>query len=310
MDLRSLKLSLLSAVAASSILPTFAFPYADEDLLLVFRKAGRNDVIYNLGPVTSFLQYTSTTPKAVTGWDKQVALGAYDTLSDGVQFSLIASTAPLNDASSRRCWVTDAAETGARTDLNPSGWQGLWSVISAVGTKTRLRTANSPEGVSSIPSNDATSYTFIMSNAGVAATLVPRLGGKVTFTAETSAPGTLRLLELHSSSASPRPEAKVVGFFKLEQDGTLTYAAAGGGELPPPAPPVVTSASIQGDLFSVTISTEVGVKYRLLDASAPWGEGAVSWQALDGVVTGTGSVATLSAPTTSAVRLFKVESFR
>ena len=46
-----------------------AFTYSDTDLLLVFRKTGNADVLFNLGSISNYLGQANGTTSAITNWD-------------------------------------------------------------------------------------------------------------------------------------------------------------------------------------------------------------------------------------------------
>ena len=62
-----LKLAVLLVAGLANSLS--AFTYTDSDLLLVFRKSGYNDVLFNLGNVSNYLGRANGEGSAITNFD-------------------------------------------------------------------------------------------------------------------------------------------------------------------------------------------------------------------------------------------------
>ena len=113
------------------------FSYTDGDLLLVFRKDGFNDVEFNLGPASQFLNQKAGTTVTVTNWDATVVTGQY-LLSDGAKVALVGASSLT--AMPLRAWVTDVETASTPTVLTSSQWQVLWSKIHAIGSTAATAT--------------------------------------------------------------------------------------------------------------------------------------------------------------------------
>jgi hypothetical protein len=280
-----------------------AFTYSDEDLLLVFRQDGYNDVEYNLGNIGWLLALPAGGSATITNWDSSLLAANYGpTLTDGVLVALI-SSAGLQSTNTVS-WTTSAT-TNATYDLAPSGWRLLWSKISGVGTDAETFTANSATENVSIDPSSRYSYTYLASDTGVQPALVPTLGGASPFILETTLPGDLSLVELGPSGAAVKPLAPVLGTFHIDAVGNLSYTAAGGEVAP--APVLITGVSLGGGSVSVTFNTEAGVNYRLRYATE-LGAGQF-WTSVGSSVAGAGGSATLHDTVGAASRFYVVESF-
>ena len=297
----------LSTVATVAVGTQMAmgFSYTDGDLLLVFRKDGFNDIEFNLGPASQFLNQKAGTTVTVTNWDVSVVTGEY-LLSDGAKVALVGASSLA--ATPLRAWVTDVETASTPTAITPSQWQVLWSKIHAVGSKAATATGNVAGNSYVVSPTAYSSYTATASNAGSLPAGIRRLGGATAFNIESTVPATLQLVELSPSSVNPKPAATVVGSFQLGGEGTLTFTAAGGV---PPAPSVtITSIGLNAGAAQITFPSVVGVNYRLRYASQPVGSPLV-WTPIDPATAGTGNSVTLSDPSAlGSIRFYSVESFK
>jgi len=302
--LGALALTLIAAPWTGSV---YAFTYADGDLLLAFRKPGRNDVTHNLGSVTNLLNVPNGQTVVVTNWNKTLTLNAYDnTLDDGVEVALMAATGL--SATPRTAWVSTGDPTSEPLLPTSSNWQVYWSQISSVGIKLQQLTSESADESISIGSTELQSYSYIMSGAGTQPTQIPYLGGAAKFVVEAAPPATLRLIELNPSTAIPKPGAKVLGSFAIDADGNLTYTAGTGST--PIEPSLITGAQIADGVITLTFTTQSDAKYRLLGSSDTGLSPVNQWSVVAGPVDGTGAPMALSDPTSAALRVYAVESFR
>ncbi len=281
------------------------FSYTDGDLLLVFRKDGFNDVEFNLGPASQFLNQKAGTTVTVTNWDATVVTGQY-LLSDGAKVALVGASSLT--AMPLRAWVTDVETASTPTVLTSSQWQVLWSKIHAIGSKAATATGNTGGNSYVVSPTAYSSYTATASNAGSLPTGIRRLGGATAFNIESAIPATLQLVELTTSTISPKPAATVIGSLQLSSDGTLTFTTAGDVS---PAPSVtITSIGLNAGTAQVTFPTVTGVNYRLRYAAQPVGSPLV-WTPIDPATAGTGNPITLSDPSAlGAIRFYSVESFK
>ncbi len=297
-------LPLLASVGIGTQM-AMGFGYTDGDLLLVFRKDGFNDVEFNLGPTSQFLNQKAGTTVTVTNWDVTVVTGQY-LLSDGAKVALVGATSLA--ATPLRAWVTDVETASSPTEVTPSQWQVLWSKVHAIGSKAATATGNVGGNAYVVAPTANSSYTATASNDGSLPTGIRRLGGATAFNIESAIPATLQLVELSPSSVSPKPAATVIGSFQLGGDGTLTFTAAGGVA---PAPSVtITSIGLNAGAAQVTFPSVVGINYRLRYASQPVGSPVV-WTPIDPATAGTGNPVTLSDPSAlGSSRFYSVESFK
>src|ERR1043165_6240991 len=89
------------ALMASAAQIASAVNYSPSKLLLVFHKSGYNDVIFGIGPVTSFTGVSSGTVVPVS-YDSSVVSANFGSLT-GVSFAVVGE----NDSSSK-VWLSDA----------------------------------------------------------------------------------------------------------------------------------------------------------------------------------------------------------
>ncbi len=290
-------LSLFSAPLAQ------AFNYADQDVILIFRKDGYNNVEFDLGGVGQFLNQPDGKVIHVTNWDLGLVRSNF-AIDDGTaQVILVASTSATD--TNRRAWLTDSQPTAVVTARTPSQWQQLWSKISGIGKGAQTYTATSATNYAVVPAGNFTSFDYIASNAGSQYSVLPLLGGYSAFNVVGTIPTVLRFYEIPTSTAATKPPANLVGSFTLGVDGSLTFKAG----------PVTDAAQILSVTkgaggASVSFNTAVGVKYRLR-YSPTLSAGRSSWSILPGTAIGDGNPQTLqdTAPAGSA-RYYAVESFQ
>lgn len=281
-----------------------AFTYQVEDLLLVFRKNGADDFLFNLGKVGAFLDVPSGQEITVTGWDLAAVQSAY-ALDADVRVALVASTKV--DSAERRAWLTSAELSGTPLDRTPSQWQGLWSKISSFGLKAQEYTQLSATNAFRATPSLIASYTYIASNGGSQPSAIGTLGGTSVFPIDAAVPATLKFVEVRPSTANPKPAARVLGTFTLGTDGVLKYRAGGEEPLLP-----VTIASIRRGANGVTVSfpSVVGTNYRLRYSDA-LGAAPASWTTGSATASGTGGELLLvDAEPLPADRFYSVETYR
>ena len=221
----------LSATAVISLTVRPGFTYTDTDLLLVFRKDGFNDLLFNLGSVSNYLGRLGGSILSVSNWNFNLVQGNFGGDLAGVKYVLMAVTpleAPL------RIWLSDAAPGNVPADETLSKYTGQRSKVNAVGTLATTYFNSSNQSLA-LPASDPGSYSFIASAGGTLD--VATMGGAVPFPVEQDFPGSAALVELHVSTANPKPAATQVGLFTLSPSGQLTFAAA------VPAPTIVQQPS-------------------------------------------------------------------
>ncbi|MDB6035568.1 MAG: hypothetical protein JWM16_5906 [Verrucomicrobiales bacterium] len=294
--------SSLAVLAAGVAQQAGAFTYSDSDLLLVFRKDGNfNDVEFNLGSVTNYLNKPAGTKVPVSNWDVNVVKANYNNSLGNVKF-LLASASAVTD-SPRKLWVTsaDLAPATAVTDMAGSRFGALASKVSLVGNYASAGTATNATQNYAISQSDATSYTYIVSGGG--AVDPTTVGGLAPFQVENVNPTTLVLYEVKISNLNPKPAATLVGSFCLNPNGDLTFTAGPLAELQQPN---IVSLGRSGGTSSISFSTQDCVNYRLrysTDVASPMAP-------LSTVIGGDGGSKVLTDTAADQVRFYQVEAFR
>ncbi len=282
-----------------------AFTYSDEDLLLVFREDGYNDVEYNLGNVNWLLNLPAGSTVVITNWDPSLLSANYGSdLMAGVKVALLGSAGV--SATNLVSWITSSSSNNSGQNLSPAGWRLLWSKISGVGNNALAYTAGSQTESVAISPAQHDSYTYLASNTGIQPALIPTLGGASPFPIEGDVPADLQFIQIASSGAAVKPAAPVVGVFHINTSGQLSFTAAGG--TPPLAPATITSVSRASGAVSITFTTAAGVNYRLR-SSPQVGVGAV-WSVTGQGVAGTGLPATLTDTPVGTTRFYLIETYQ
>lgn len=256
--IKAVQKGILAVFAAILINQASAFNYHEGDLMLVFRKDGYRDVEFNLGTVSNFLNQASGTRGAVTNWNRSLVLSNFDDSLDGVLFTLSGETALTNAL--LRIWASSAelAPLTPVTDLPYSGWSPLRSTILSVGNAAAVMTATNQQSVYVIDSGSDTSYTSIVTSQG--AFDPANMGGTAPFSVEAENPTSLLFYELKISSATPKPAARLVGWFCLDGTGVLYFTA---GPLIPPPQPRITALNHSDMETTISFTCTNCVNYRL-----------------------------------------------
>ena len=207
-----------SATVTVSITVLPGFTYTDTDLLLVFRKDGFSDVLFNLGSVSNYLGLAPGTLVSVANWNYGLVAANFGSLS-GVKYALLAATPSV---APQRAWFSDGNGANTPTDETFSKWGGQYSKVNAIGAAAATYYNSSNQSLI-LPSSDVGSYTYIASSGG--ALDVTTLSGTVPFPVEIDFGGWMRLFELNVSGAIPKPAATQVGAFALTMDGQLSFTA-------------------------------------------------------------------------------------
>jgi hypothetical protein len=299
------KLPVLVALLTLSAVPlASAFTYSDSDLLLVFRKDGFSDVLFNLGSVSQYLTLANGTKVSVTNWDLSLVKSTYNQNISGVKFILTAVTS-ISD-SQPRLWCTDAslASQTPPTDLPGSRWRSLRGKLAAVGQDAAIYTATNAGTSYVIAPTDASAYTFIASDGG--SLDVATICGFAPFSVQTDIPGKALFYELKASTATPRPAAKLMGSFSFDDQGSLTFVA---GAEEPPLPelvrPKILSITRAANTASIQFTTTNNLNYRLWYCDQL---GAVpTWSVKNATVTGDGAPKVLVDEASGSQRIYQVE---
>jgi hypothetical protein len=299
---------ILTAIAASVAAPAMkAATYSDQDVLLIFRANGYNDVEYDLGSVSQFLGHSNGYQAVVTGWSADVVSGQFALDGGLAQFGLLAVTSDQD--ANPRAWLTDDQPLVSVTDVTQSKWEvGLYGIIEAIGVGIATD-PDAPAGTNYDVVSPSSSYSFdfITSNRGQSAALIPFLGGGsgLKFGATAAVPGTVLFYEVDPSSAPTKPAGTLVGSFSLSAAGTLEFQA---GPLLSAAP--ITSVSNSNGTSAVTFSSSRAVKYRLRYATQLGGS-PQTWAILPTTVVGDGNPQTLQDNSASdSARYYVVESYQ
>jgi hypothetical protein len=202
------------------------FTYVDTDLLLVFRRSGNNDVLFDLGVISNYLGQANGTSLPVTNFDFSRVQANFGSDLTGVEYALIAVTTTTDPV--LRAWLSDSSPSGVPTDETHSLWSQQWGKIDAIGSRaTAYFYPDSTNQSLSISPSDPSSYTYIASSGG--ALDVSTMGGTAPFPVEQGLDSSVRLYELKVGAAGPKPYAAQVGRFTMTSGGSLTFTA----DLPP-----------------------------------------------------------------------------
>jgi hypothetical protein len=277
-----------------------AWTYHDEDVLLVFRKPGYDNVLFNLGNVSQFLNKPSGYNAPVSNFDLNLVKSTFGSdLSDDVRVVVLAVSSSFS--SNKRAWLSSAEPNTQAYDRTLSQWQSqLYSKINAIGDKPQSYTQTSAVPSYVISPNHISSYDYIASNAHIADNELPKLGGSASFTVEQAIPAALQFWEIRPSSEIPKPAAILLGTFTFGSDGVLTFGV--GGVTPPN---IVGITQVNGTNV-VQFSTTAGGTYRLRgssDLTTPLS----GWPVVSGSVVGNGSIQSLAATNSGSVGFFSVE---
>jgi hypothetical protein len=305
--LQSKLLALLVLASAVGFKSTaLATSYQTNDVLLVFRSAGLNDVEFDLGNISQFLNHPNGYTVAVTNWNPAIVNANYPLNGGGVQFAVLATTS-VSDANPES-WVSDAQPLAAVTDPTPSTWKsGLAGKIGAMGVGT-VSDPSAPAGTNydSIAPTALYSFDFIASNSGKNPSAIPYLGGAagIQFPVTATVPATVLFYGISPSSAPVKPAGTLVGSFALDTAGHLTFRAG-----PLLDSTQITSATAANQLVAVSFSSRPAVKYRLrysTSLSVPLS----AWTILPNPVAGDGTPQVLTDNSaTNDVRFYEVESY-
>jgi hypothetical protein len=293
-----LQLNLLALTLLATPLAR-AWTYNDQDVLLVFRESGFNNVEFDIGNISQFLNKPNGYTAPVTDWDLNLVTNTFGSDLTGV--SVIVAGTTSSSGSSRASWLSSANPTAVPHDLTPSGWQSdLWSIINAIGTKPVLLLL--PTAGASAYSIDPSgtlrvaSYDYIVSPNGNS---IPQFGGHATFTVEKTIPGSFGFWQIEPTSTNPKPEATFIGSFTIDAGGTLTFTAG-------PPPSNILGITRSGGVSTVTFSTSAGGNYWLLYTNTLSGP-VSSWLVVDGPVGGDSNNKSLTHTTADSKGFYTVQ---
>ncbi|MDB6066568.1 MAG: hypothetical protein JWR26_2776 [Pedosphaera sp.] len=292
-----------------------AFTYSDNDLLLVFREPGFNDVEFNLGPVSNYLGKPNGSVTTVTNFNATTVSNNFGGLS-GVEFLLMSASSPYG---SQQVYITDADSTVPQIlDLQSGTWKNLQNHIAAVGVQAATATSHNLNQTYIISSAAASSYSYIASSGGQSdITTISGAAASGTspvptsFVVENTIPSTgsaiSKFFRLQGTATPPPGNPSLqIGTFAMTSDGTITFTAGGSVVLTPP-----TGLSIvrNGNVNTVSFNSVSGVNYRLLYTTDLAANPSVStWTTLPSVA-GNGSAMTLQDTSSDTARYYKVQAF-
>jgi len=300
-------LALLTAVSAR------AWSYQDGDVLLIFREAGFNDVEFDLGNISQFLNHPNGYTAVVTGWDADLVTNTFGSDLTGVSIALLATTARNSNITNETAWLSAVEPNTTSYDVNPSAWQArLFSVIHAIGTAPEQYLPTNTGNSYSIPtSSDPTavaSYDNVVSADGTLAPLpylylgtsIPLpLGGNAAFNVEQVIPGSFELWGIKPGLNNPQAPGILVGTFSIATNGILTFVAG-------PPPSTILGITSSGGTNCITFTTIVGGQYQLAYTNNLFQPGG-AWPIVTGTVPGDGFVHTLSQVSTAPSGFYRAE---
>lgn len=309
---RMRKLCLLQLLAVfAAILNTQAFNYQDSDVLLVFRKDGANDVLFNLGSAAQLTGVPSGQTVAVPGYNSALVKSTYGVTDTGelesdIRFAVVASTRP--DAAQKMAWLSCSEDAVTPLDRTASQWQSLWSKINAVGVKAMQFTQTNSTTTYTVEPSHFSSYSTVINISAPAA--APKLGGASAFVVEGVIPAKVRWFEVKPSTLGTKPNARQVGYFTFSADGALKFTAGvEGGVTDPIVQAPAKSVVVATGRATVAFDGKAGTSYRLRYSSniaLPLSQ----WTVGSSLVTGANASATLSESASDPARFFVIEAFR
>jgi hypothetical protein len=265
--------------------------YQDGDVLLIFREFGFNDVEFDIGNISQFLNQPIGSTVPVTGWTLATATGVFGSDLTGVSFIVAATQAVTN--SDRLAWLSSANPGAGATisDVTPSAWQAnLWSIIDSVGTRpityqvpssgTGWSYSIDPQG-----SYKLASYDNIVTDDEVNGGSIAEFGGHAPFSVEGVIPASLGFWQIQGTNANPKPPAAYIGSFIVDAAGDLTFTA---GQAPTPTPPTILGITRAGGVSTVTFTTSPSGNYSLVYTNT-LGSPISTWPVVGASVAGNGA---------------------
>ena len=314
--------ALLSLLLAAPL--ARAWSYQDGDVLLIFREKGFDDVEFDLGNISQFLNQPNGTTITVGGWDPAPVLNTFGTDLTGVSVILLATTSKTN--SSLSSWVSGPEPDTTAYSVSPTAWQSsLYSTINSLGTRPvtyEILTVTSPTYPLSpggaLPSPDTNAYVFdptaayqiasydwivsggiSLGNATYPNTVyVASLGGKSPFIVESIIPASFDFWQVQPSTAVPAPADSYVGQFNITTNGTLTFVAG-------PPPSSIVGIAQTGNVSDVSYTTIVGGQYWLVSTNT-LGAPVSQWPVVSGPIPGDGRDDSLTYTNSSTAGFYQV----
>ncbi|MGA2176870.1 MAG: hypothetical protein ABSH38_17990 [Verrucomicrobiota bacterium] len=268
-----------------------AWTYQDGDVLLIFRESGFNDVEFDIGGISQFLNQSSGYTAPVTGWDLGLVTNVFGSDLTGVSIILAATTSRTNAV--RSTWLTSSESVTSVGDVTASAWQSeLWSIINSIGTRpviylvppTNAAYVIDPGGTYRLAS-----YDYIVTGGGVNGNSISEFGGNAAFNVEGIIPGTVGFWQIQPTNAIPKPAATYVGSFSIDASGNLNFVAGA-----PQAPqPTIVGFGRSGNVSTVSFTTVASGNYTLVYTNT-LGAAIGTWPAVSGPIAGDGSTQSLT----------------
>jgi hypothetical protein len=267
--------------------------YGDGDVLLIFRNGGSEDVEFDIGNVSQFLNHPNGYSAQVTDWSQSLVNDNISSVS-GASVILTAVTSGTNASPS--AWLSSEGNVTVVNDVTLSAWHSeLYSIIDAVGadpTNYNLTPA-SANGYAITAFGDTTagqfslaSYDYVVSEGGQTLGKISEFGGNVPFDVEGVAPATLGFWQIQPSSVIPKPAATYIGTFDIDANGNLYFYV---GSLQP----TITKITQSGNVSTVSFTTLDNGSYSLAFTSTISGP-VSTWPVVSGPVAGDAGVQSLS----------------
>lgn len=304
------KLALLTALVLATAAPAGALTFNYGDVLLIFRAKGYNNVEFDLGNISQFLNRPNGYQATVANWSADIVNGQFALTNGIAQFFVLATTDDGADGvTNPTAWISDNQPLVAAVDDGTTQWErGLFNIIGSVGFAAN-NDPSAPVGTNYdvVETTSLYAFDFITSNNNQTPNEIPYLGGSsnLKFSSAGSIPGTVLFYAIQPSSSTPKPPATLIGSFSLAANATLTFQAG----------PLVDSTRVlsvtnSAGTVAVTFSTKSAVKYRLRYSTQLTGR-PETWTILPQAVAGDGNPQTLqdNAPT-DAARFYAVESYQ
>lgn len=277
-------LAWLAVLATSS---AKAWTYQDGDVLLIFRGASpADDVEFEIGNVSQFLNHPIGYTTTVTGWDPNLVVSTFGHVTNA---SVI-----LTATTSSSAWISSSSNVTSVSDVTASTFLGdLYDVIDAIGTRpttydtaaeTNAYVIQETGGIS--PNSSLGSYDYIVSGGGVNEASIAQFGGNVPFDVQGVASTTLGFWQIQPTNAIPKPAATYVGTFVINASGSLAFTAG-------PAGPTIEGITRTGSVSTVSFTTLSIGNYELVHTNK-LGAPISKWPVVSGPIAGTGGIKSLS----------------
>jgi hypothetical protein len=189
----------------------WSMTYSDQDLLLAFR-GKQNDVVFNVGPVSSFLTQAAGTSANVTGFDINVVNAQNAGSLSGVQAILAATRSTGNYI----VYLTDSDAANGTAPTPESLVPNLSGAVTQIGNMSVIYGTAT---YNAAPNSSVASYTKNLPGSS-SGTLPSKWNGYTGFNVEGP---TNSLLPFYKFQNGATPV--LIGTFSWAADGSLTFVA-------------------------------------------------------------------------------------